>query len=42
MSRFKEYMEIIQEMASENKGIDDMYEVFKKELVYNYLTEKLH
>lgn len=40
MSRFKQYMEIIQEMAGENKGVDDaMYKDFKKELLI-YLKQK--
>ena len=38
MSRFKQYMEIIQEMK-ENKGTDDMYTKFKENLII-YLKEK--
>jgi hypothetical protein len=40
MSRFKEYMEIIQEME-ENKGTDDMYTEFKKNLIIYLKQESL-
>ena len=42
MSRFKQYMEIIQEMAGENKGVDDaMYKDFEKELLIYLKQEAL-